>query len=132
VSASTRNQALNAVVFLYKKLLEREPGDFSDAPRARRGLRLPVVGSRAEVKAAIKGLAGRERLMGLLLYGTGMRINECLRLRVQDIEFDQKRIVVRGGKGDKDRYVPLQQRPDLHPNRNPNPNRNPPCRLRLR
>lgn len=107
VSASTQNQALNAIVFLFKKLLKREPGDFSDAPRARRGLRLPVVGSRSEVKAVLDRLAGREALMGWLLYGTGMRINECLRLRVQDIEFDQKRIVVRGGKGDKDRYVPL-------------------------
>jgi integron integrase len=115
VSASTQNQALNAVVFLYKKLLKRDPGDFSDVPRARRGLRLPVVGSRAEVKAVLDRLQGRERLMGWLLYGTGMRINECLRLRVQDVEFDQSRIVVRGGKGDKDRYVPLpaSQRSDL-------------------
>jgi integron integrase len=115
VSASTQNQALNAVVFLYKKLLKRAPGDFSDVPRARRGLRLPVVGSRAEVKAVLDRLQGRERLMGWLLYGTGMRINECLRLRVQDVEFDQSRIVVRGGKGDKDRYVPLpaSQRSDL-------------------
>ncbi len=115
VSASTQNQALNAVVFLYKKLVKRDPGDFSDVPRARRGLRLPVVGSRAEVKAVLDRLKGRERLMGWLLYGTGMRINECLRMRVQDVEFDQNRIVVRGGKGDKDRYVPLpaSQRSDL-------------------
>jgi len=110
VSASTQNQALNAIVFLYKKLLKRDPGDFSQTPRARRGLRLPVVGSREEVKAVLDRLTGREGLMAWLLYGTGMRINECLRLRVQDIEFDHKRIVVRGGKGDKDRYVPLPAR----------------------
>lgn len=107
VSASTQNQALNAVVFLYRKVLKVDLGDFGDFPRARMGFRLPVVASRAEIKAVVDRLRGREQLMGRLLYGTGMRLNEMLRLRVQDIEFDQKRIVVRAGKGDKDRYVPL-------------------------
>ena len=115
VSSSTQNQALNAVVFLYKKMVKTDLGDFSDFPRARRGLRLPVVASRAEIKAVIGRLTGRERLMAWLMYGTGMRINECLRLRVQDVEFDQNRIVVRGGKGDRDRYVPFpsSQRSEL-------------------
>jgi integron integrase len=106
VASSTQNQALNAVVFLYKKVVKKELGDFSDFPRARRGLRLPVVASRAEVKAVIDRLEGRERLIGGLLYGTGMRIEELLGMRVQDVQFDQNRIVAHG-KGDKDRYVPL-------------------------
>jgi integron integrase len=117
VASSTQNQALNAVVFLYKKALKKEIGDFSDFPRARRGLRLPVVASRAEVKAVIDRLEGRERLIAGLLYGTGMRIEEFLGMRVQDVHFDQNRIVAHG-KGDppspkglrragKDRYVPL-------------------------
>ncbi|MBP7831293.1 MAG: integron integrase [Kiritimatiellae bacterium] len=107
VASSTQNQALNAVIFLFKHVLKKEIGDFSDFQRARRGLRLPVVASRAEVKAVIERLAGRERFMAVLLYGTGMRINELLRLRVQDVDFDQNRLIVRGGKGDKDRYVPF-------------------------
>jgi integron integrase len=106
VASSTQNQALNAVVFLYKKIIKREIGDFSDFPRARRGLRLPVVASRAEIKAVIEHLEGRERLIAGLLYGTGMRIEEFLGMRVQDVQFDQNRIVAHG-KGDKDRYVPL-------------------------
>lgn len=107
VASSTQNQALNAVVFLFKSVLKKEIGDFSDFPRARRGFRLPVVASRGEIKAVIDRLSGRERFMGALLYGTGMRINELLRLRVQDVQFDQNRLMVRAGKGDKDRYVPF-------------------------
>jgi len=106
VASSTQNQALNAVVFLYKKVIKKEIGDFSDFPRARRGLRLPVVASRAEVKAVIDRMEGRERLIAGLLYGTGMRIEEFLGMRVRDVHFDQNRIVAHG-KGDKDRYVPL-------------------------
>ena len=107
VSAATQNQALNAVVFLYRKVLKTELGDFGDFPRAREGLRLPVVASRAEVKAVLERMSGQMLLMARLLYGTGMRLNELLRLRVQDLQFDQNQIVVRAGKGDKDRYVPL-------------------------
>ncbi len=106
VASSTQNQALNAVVFLYREVVKKEIGDFSDFPRARRGLRLPVVASRDEVKAVIDRLQGREQLIARLLYGTGMRINECLGMRVQDVYFDQNRIVAHG-KGNKDRYVPL-------------------------
>jgi len=107
VASSTQNQALNAVVFLFKFVVKKDIGDFSDFQRARRGLRLPVVASREEIKAVIERLSGRERFMAALLYGTGMRINELLRLRVQDVQFDQNRPMVRGGKGDKDRYVPF-------------------------
>ncbi len=108
VAASTQNQALNALVFLYRKVLKREVGDFSDFPRARLGKRLPVVCSRQEVQRLLSHLgAGVEALVIRLLYGTGMRISECLRLRVQDISFDRNEITVRGGKGDKDRRVPF-------------------------
>ncbi len=106
VSSSTQNQALNAVAFLYKKAIRKDIGDFGDFPRARSGMRLPVVASREEVKAVLDRLEGRERLIGSLLYGTGMRISECLGMPVQDVQFDQNRIVAHG-KGDKDRYVPL-------------------------
>jgi integron integrase len=109
VAASTQNQALNAVVFLYRKVIKKDLGDFSDFPRARRGLRLPVVASREEVKAVIDRMTGREQLIARILYGTGMRINECLGMRVQDVQFDQNRIVAHG-KGDKDRYVPLPRK----------------------
>ena len=107
VAASTQNQALNAVVYLYKYVVKKDVGDFSDFQRARRGLRLPVVASRAEIKAVMGRLDGRELFMAGLLYGTGMRINELLRLRVQDVDFEQNRLIVRGGKGNKDRYVPF-------------------------
>ncbi len=107
VAASTQNQALNALVFLYRKALKKEIDDFSDFPRAKRGKRLPVVCSRSEVQKLLKHLDGVEGLIVRLLYGTGMRISECLRLRVQDISFDRNEITVRAGKGDKDRRVPF-------------------------
>ncbi len=109
VAAATQNQALNALVYLYKSVLKKELGEFGNFPRARSGLRLPVVASREEIKAVLGRLEGRTLLLGRLLYGTGMRMNEALRLRVQDLEFSQRRIVVRAGKGDKDRYVPLPE-----------------------
>jgi integron integrase len=108
VAASTQNQALNALVFLYRKVLKKTVGDFSDFPRARQSRRLPVVCSRQEVQRLLSHLeAGVEAMVIRLLYGTGMRISECLRLRVQDISFDRKEITVRDGKGGKDRRVPF-------------------------
>jgi integron integrase len=107
VAASTQNQALNAIVFLYRKALKKEVGDFSDFPRARRGERLPVVCSREEVQRLVRQVDGVEGLVIRLLYGTGMRIAECLRLRVRDISFDRNEITVRGGKGDKARRAPF-------------------------
>ena len=129
VASSTQNQALNALVFLYKKAIKKDIGDFADFPRARKGLRLPVVASRAEVKAVLDRMQGREQLIACLLYGTGMRIEECLGMRVQDVQFDQNRIVAHGSRlravgatasqegnppspkglrrAGKDRYVPL-------------------------
>jgi integron integrase len=110
VAASTQNQALNGVVFLYREVLKQDVGDFSSFPRARRGKRLPVVCSRNEIQRLIREMDGVEALVVKLLYGTGMRVSEGLRLRVQDLNFDTNEILVRGGKGDKDRRVPLPKR----------------------
>lgn len=107
VAASTQNQALSAIAFLYRKVLKKEPGDFSDFPRARQPKRLPVVLSRPEVQALLSRMDGPEGLVGRLIYGTGMRVSEALRLRVQDLSFDRNEITVRASKGDKDRRVPL-------------------------
>lgn len=107
VAASTQNQALNAIVFLYRTVLKKDVGDFGDFPRARRGKRLPVVCSRAEIQRLLRNVDGVEGLIIRLLYGTGMRISECLRLRVQDVSFERNEITVRSGKGDKDRRVPF-------------------------
>lgn len=107
VAASTQNQALNAIVFLFRAVLKKDVGDFSDFPRARRGKRLPVVCSRAAIQRLLQTVDGVEGLVVRLLYGTGMRISECLRLRVQDVSFERNEITVRAGKGDKDRRVPF-------------------------
>jgi len=107
VSASTQNSALNAIVFLYKKVLQIDLGDFSTFPRARASKRLPVVLGREETKTLLQAVDGIEGLILKLLYGTGMRISEALRLRIKDLNFERKEITVRLGKGDKDRRVPL-------------------------
>jgi integron integrase len=109
VAPSTQNQALNAIVFLYRDVLKREPGDFHDFQRARVRRRLPVVLSRSEVDAVLRRMEGREELIARLLYGTGMRIHEALRLRIKDIAMERNEITVRFGKGGKDRRVPLPQ-----------------------
>lgn len=115
VAASTQNQALNAIVFLYRDVLKREAGDFQDFQRARVRRRLPVVLSRPEVNRLLSRMEGVDALIAVLLYGTGMRISEALRLRVKDVDFERNEITVRAGKGDKDRRVPLPGRvkPDL-------------------
>lgn len=106
VSASTQNQALNALVFLYRKVLEMPVEDFG-FKKARTGKRLPVVLSRNEVRAVISNLHGEFHLMASLLYGGGLRLSECLNLRVKDIDFDLKEIVVRDGKWGTDRRTIL-------------------------
>jgi integron integrase len=109
VSASTQNQALNALVFLYKQVLEIDLGRL-DAVRARRPKRLPVVLAPEEVAAVlalVQGAEGVFRLMAQLLYGCGLRLMECCRLRVKDVNLARVQIVVRGGKGNKDRVVML-------------------------
>ena len=116
VAASTQNQALNALVFLYKQVLGYELGELDGFVRAKRPKRLPVVLDRVEVRGLLDRLDGTQHLMVGLLYGTGMRLMECVRLRVQDLDFSYSQLVVRDGKGQKDRVVPLPQRlvPPLH------------------
>jgi len=107
VSASTQNQALCGLVFLYRHVLEKPFPTLEKLIRAKRPSRLPVVMTRAEVKKVLQRLDGVNRVMGMLLYGSGMRLLECLPLRVKDIEFGLNRILVRDAKGHKDRFVPL-------------------------
>lgn len=107
VAASTQNQALNAIVFLYKQVLRDEIGDFSGFKPARMPNRLPFVLSQDEVALLLGHLSGMHWLIGALLYGAGLRLAECLSLRPKDIEFDRRLILVRDGKGAKDRVVML-------------------------
>ncbi len=107
VSASTQNQALNAIVFLYKAVLERDLGEFGEIQPAQRPKRLPVVLSREEVRRLLEAVSGTFGLMARLLYGTGLRLMECLQLRVKDVDFGRRSILVRDGKGRKDRIVML-------------------------
>ena len=107
VAAATQRQALNAIVFFYKQCLGQDLGEFADFARAKRGRKLPVVMSRREVFALLDHLTGQMRLMVSLLYGCGLRLSECLRLRVKDIDFDRGAVCVRHGKGGKDRFVML-------------------------
>ena len=107
VSASTQNQALNAILFLYREALRKEIGYIDGVVRAKRPHRLPVVLTRQEVKSILGILNHSDWLMVMLLYGAGLRLTECLQLRVKDIDFTSNQIVVRAGKGDKDRHTML-------------------------
>ena len=107
VSASTQNQALSALLFLYRHVLGREVGDLGEVIRARRPTRLPVVMTREEVRAVLSHLQGDKWLMASLMYGAGLRLMECLRLRVQDLDFARNEITVRDGKGAKARVTML-------------------------
>lgn len=110
VSAGTQNQALAALLFLYREVLSIDLPWMESIVRARRPRRLPVVLSRDEIKRLLTCMDGKAWLMAALLYGTGMRLMECLRLRVKDVDFERGEITVREGKGAKDRRVPLPQR----------------------
>ena len=107
VAASTQNQALSALLFLYREVLGLDLPWMEGVTRAKRPQRLPVVLSRAEVERLLTMIDGEVWLMAALLYGTGMRLMECMRLRVKDIDFERRQITVRDGKGAKDRQVPL-------------------------
>ena len=109
VAASTQNQAMNAILFLYRKILKLEPGQIVGVIRAQRPKRLPVVLTREEVTRILNGLSGVAKLVGTILYGTGMRVFEGMQLRVKDIDFGRKEITVRDGKGQKDRVTMLPQ-----------------------
>lgn len=116
VAAATQNQALNALLFLNKEVLSKQLGEFGAFARAKRPKRLPVVMSRDEVHRVLSGLEGTYQLMAKLLYGTGMRLMECVRLRVKDVDFEKSVITVRDGKGMKDRVTMLPEslKPTLH------------------
>jgi len=110
VAASTQNQALSAMQFVFRMVLKRDGGAMDKTRRAPKSERLPTVLSRDEVTRLISQMEGTGKLMVELMYGSGLRVMECVRLRVKDIDFGNNYIVVRSGKGDKDRYVPLPRR----------------------
>ncbi len=107
VAASTQNQALSALLFLYKEVLKQDIGWLEGVERAKKPMRLPVVLTRDEVHRLFRELEGTPRLMAGLLYGSGLRLMECVRLRVKDIDFGYARVTVRDGKGAKDRVTML-------------------------
>jgi integron integrase len=110
VAASTQNQALNALIFLYEHVLDIDLGAIGDFERAQRSRRLPVVLTREEVRAVLGHMQGTNRLVALLLYGSGLRLTEALRLRVKDIDTAYGQILVRDGKGRKDRRTVFPKR----------------------
>jgi site-specific recombinase XerD len=109
-AASTQNQALCAIVFLYKSVLEREMGHLAGLQRARRPEHLPTVLSHADVLAVLERLSPPYRLIAEILYGSGLRLMECLSLRVKDIDLGRQQILVRRGKGEHDRAALLPVR----------------------
>ena len=109
VAASTQNQALSALLFLYREVLEKDFGWLEDVVRAKKPKRLPVVFTPNEAMEIIEQLQGVRWLMGLQLYGGGLRLMECLRLRVKDLDFERLQVTVREGKGDKDRVTLLPE-----------------------
>lgn len=110
VAPSTQNQALSAILFLYKHVLNIELEWLDDVVRAKRPAHVPVVLTRSEVRALISSIRGVNNLIANLLYGTGMRLTEGLRLRIQDIDFDYRQIIIRSGKGNKDRHTVLPEK----------------------
>ena len=109
VAASTQNQALSALLFFHRHVLEAPLQDLGEVVRAKQPVRLPVVLSRDEVRAVLRELRGLDRLMAELLYGSGLRLMECVRLRVKDVDFDQRQLVIRDAKGAKDRITMLPE-----------------------
>jgi len=110
VAASTQNQALNAIVFFFREVLKRDPGDFSDFVRAKSPTHVPEVLTRSEIQSLLDTMSGVNQLMAGLLYGAGLRLMECIRLRVKDIDFEARHLTVRDGKGLKDRKTMLPER----------------------
>ncbi len=110
VSSSTQNQAMQGILYLYKNVLKKDVGWIKEIKHAKRVKHLPVVFSRNETSEILSRLDGTIKLFVSLMYGTGMRLSECLRLRVKDIDFEMNEIVVRDGKGEKDRITLLPQK----------------------
>jgi integron integrase len=109
VAASTQNQALNALVFLYREVLNQPPEFNLKAVRARRSKHIPTVLTREEVQSVLNLLSGRNRLMAQLLYGSGVRVSECVRLRIKDIDLHRRQLSIRSSKGSKDRFTILSE-----------------------
>lgn len=109
VAASTQNVAFSALLFLYRDVLNIDLPAIRNVERAQRPARLPEVFTREEVRAVLGGMEGTPRLMAGLLYGSGLRLMECVRLRVKDLDFDRRQVTVREGKGEKDRVTMLPQ-----------------------
>lgn len=109
VTASTQNQAFSAVLYFFKRVLGRDLAELGDTARAKRGRRLPEVLSREEVRRLLSFTEGTSGLMLRLIYGSGLRLMECLRLRVKEVDFERAVLVVRGGKGNKDRVVMMPE-----------------------
>jgi len=107
VAAATQNQALSALLFLYREVLAEPLAWLDGVERAKRPARVPTVLSTAEITALLSRMTGTKWLMANLLYGSGLRLRECLTLRVKDVDFDYRRIVVREGKGAKARRIPV-------------------------
>jgi len=110
VSASTQNQALSALVFLYAHVVRRPLARIEGVAPAHRARRVPVVLSRTEIRQILRHVSEPHDLCVGLMYGSGLRVTECLRLRVKDVDFERREVVVRDGKGGKDRRTPLAQR----------------------
>ncbi len=109
VSKSTQNQAFNALIFLYREVLKQPLDGRINAVRSSKKQRLPIVMSKEETQLVLSGMSGTTQLMAKLLYGSGLRLMECIRLRIKDIDFEINEIRVHSGKGDKDRLVPLPE-----------------------
>src|SRR5690242_5463252 len=109
VAVSTQNQALNALVFLYREVLGLDFGDLGELERPTRPARLPVVLRQEEAQRLLAAMTGTHQLMAQMLYGTGMRLMECVRLRVKDVDFVANQVIVRDGKGFKDRGTILPE-----------------------
>jgi integron integrase len=109
VSASTQNQALSAILFLYKKVLNIEPDWIEGVVRAKRPRRLPVVLKRDVVMKLLNQMRGSRKLLAFIIYGSGLRLMEAVRLRVKDVDFAYGQLVIRAGKGDKDRVTVLPE-----------------------
>jgi integron integrase len=110
VSSATQNQALNAIVFVYRNALGKDIENLLDAVRAKHKRRLPVVLTIKEVEQIFDHINGVHRLMAMLIYGGGLRLTECLRLRIKDLDLEQNMLIIRGGKGDEDRRTVLPDR----------------------
>lgn len=109
VAGPTQNQALNALVFLYREVIRRPLADRINAVRAVKREHVPVVMTKDEVQRLLNAMSGIPQLMAKLMYGSGLRLMECVRLRIYDVDFEMKQITVRSGKGDKDRFTTLAE-----------------------